>query len=115
MCFAYVDPKTLLAHCGHSFGSAIDRDLKTLQRPSAINMNGCLTRCRGCSPSSWAHEDAPTLPFSYTVVKRASIDKEISADLLVCQRLQLVGRVFKVATGSRIALHQTFRALGKIH
>ena len=115
MCFAYVDPKTLLAHCGHSFGSAIDRDLKTLQRPSAINMNGCLTRCPGCSPSSWTHEDAPTLPFSYTVVKRASIDKEISADLLVCQRLQLVGRVFKVATGSRIALHQTFRALGKIH
>ena len=77
-------------------------------------MNGCVTRCRGCSPASWAHEDTPTLPFSYTVVKLASIDNEISADLLVCQRLQLVGRVFKVATGSRMALHQTFRALGKI-
>jgi len=79
-------------------------------------MNGCLTRCRGCSPSSWAHEDAPTLPFSYTVVKRASIDNEISANLLVCQRpQQVVGRVFKVATGPRMALHQTFGALGKIH
>jgi len=79
-------------------------------------MNGCLTRCRGCSPSSWAHEDAPIPPFSYTVVKLASIDNEISADLLVCQRpQQVVGRVFKVATGSRMALHQTFGALGKIH
>ncbi len=77
-------------------------------------MNGCVTRCRGCSPSSWAHEDTPTLPFSYTVVKLASIDNEISADL-VCQRLQLVDRVFKVATGSRMAFHQTFRALGIIH
>ena len=79
-------------------------------------MNGCVTRCRGCSPASWAHEDTPTLPFSYTVVKLASIDNEISADLLVCQRpQQVVGRVFKVATGSRMALHQTFGALGKIH
>ncbi len=77
-------------------------------------MNGCVTRCRGCSPSSWAHEDTPTLPFSYTVVKLASIYNEISADL-VCQRLQLVDRVFKVATGSRMAFHQTFRALGIIH
>ena len=79
-------------------------------------MNGCLTRCRGCSPSSWAHEDGPIPPFSYTVVKLPSIDNEISADLLVCQRpQQVVGRVFKVATGSRMALHQTFGALGKIH
>ena len=55
------------------------------------------------------------MAFSYSVVKLASIDNEISADLVCHQRLQLVDRVFKVATGCRMAFHQTFRALGIIH